>query len=237
MRLLRASAVALSLGAALLALAALGACASDNEGGAVAAAADASVDRDPAVPQPALPDAAPADAAVVVTDAAIDVDAAPVDAGACNVRIDAFPLVDSPHVPDGTPVVYSSNPPSSGPHYATWANFQEFTHPVEDGYLVHAMEHGAVLLLYNCQPGAACDAIVAALRAVRDAVPADPLCDPAIRTRVILAPRAANDVAVAASAWGYVYRADCVDGASLATFIADHYAKATENLCVAGQVF
>jgi len=175
------------------------------------------------------------DAAQEEAEAAV-VDAAPPDAGPCNARIDAIPIADSPHVPDGTPIAYSSNPPSSGPHYGSWANFQEFTHPVEDGNLVHALEHGAVLLLYTCE-GAACDALVAALRAVRDAVPTDPLCDPSIRTRVILAPRAANDVPVAAAAWGYVYRADCVDAASLATFIADHYAKAPENFCVPGQVF
>ena len=192
-------------------------------------AADASSDRSSGAPHKVeVPDAAQAETAAV--------DAAPVDPGPCNVRIDAVPLVESPHVPDGTPVVYSSNPPSSGPHYSTWANFQELTHSVEDGYLVHSMEHGAVLLLYRCE-GAACDALTAALRAVRDAIPADPLCDPGIRTRVLLAPRAANDVAVAAAAWGYVYRADCVDAGSLTSFVLAHYAKGPENLCVAGQVF
>jgi hypothetical protein len=229
----RAFAFGVTAFAGAFAFALLGACASDNEkGGSTPFAAEASADRAPAVPQ-LVPDAvAPLEAAVTV-DAA---DAAGFDAGACNVRIDAFPLVDSPHVPDGTVVAYSSNPPSSGPHYGTWANFQELTHPVDDGYLVHSMEHGAVLLLYSCQ-GAACDAIVPALRAVRDAVPTDPLCDPALRTRVILAPRAANDVAVAAAAWGFIYRADCVDPASLASFINDHYAKGPENFCAGGQVF
>lgn len=189
-------------------------------------AADASPERVAATPHKVerVPDAALPEAATVV------------EAGACNVRIDAVPIVDSPHVPDGTPVVYGSNPPSSGPHYGTWANFQEFTHPVDDGNLVHSLEHGAVLLLYKCQ-GAACEALASALRAVRDAIPTDPLCDPAIRTRVILAPRAANDVAVAAAAWGHVYRADCVDAASLTSFILEHYAKAPENFCVPGQVF
>ena len=212
--------------AAALGFAALGACASDDEARAPAAA-DASPDRVIASPRRVerMPDSAlPA------------VDAAPVEAGACNVRIEAVPVAESPHVPDGTPVVYSSNPPSSGPHYGTWANFQELTHPVEDGYLVHSMEHGAVLLLYRCE-GAACDALLAALRAVRNTIPTDPLCDPVIRTRVILAPRAANDVAVAAAAWGHVYRADCVDAASQTSFILEHYAKAPENVSVPGQVF
>jgi len=219
----KAFAFAMSACAAALAFAALGACASDDEVGA-AMASDARPDRATATPTVGR-----------VPDAALP-DAARVDGGACNVRIDAVPIVESPHVADGTPIVYGSNPPSSGPHYGTWANFQELTHPVDDGHLVHSLEHGAVLLLYKCE-GAACDALVAALRAVRDALPTDPLCDPAIRTRVILAPRAANDVAVAAAAWGHVYRADCVDAASLTTFILEHYAKAPEDFCVPGQVF
>ena len=222
---------------AALGLAALGACAKDNEGGADAGV-DAGPDRATATPQ-LVQDAAAPEAATVVdaaVDAAVDADAAPFDAGACNVRIDAITVAVSPHVADGTPVVYSSNPPSSGPHYSSWANFQEFNHPVDDGNLVHSLEHGAVLLLYSCQ-GVACDAILPALRAVRNGIADDPLCDPAIRTRVILAPRAANDVAVAASAWGYIYRADCVDPVSLTAFINDHYAKGPENFCVAGQIF
>lgn len=221
---------------ATLGLAALAACAKDNEG--AAGIADAGPDRATATPQ-LVPDAAQGEASTVVdaaSDAAIDADAAPFDASACNVRIDAIPVADSPHVADGTPVVYSSNPPSSGPHYSSWANFQEFNHTVDDGNLVHSLEHGAVLLLYACQ-GVACDAIVPALRAVRSGIADDPLCDPAIRTRVILAPRAANDVAVAASAWGYTYRADCVDPVSLTAFINDHYAKGPENFCAGGQIF
>jgi hypothetical protein len=218
----------MSAGAAALAFAPLAACASDDDP-AAPPTADASPDRAAATPRTGAssPDAAPRESAV---------DAARVDGGACNVRIDAFPIVDSPHVPDGTPVVYGSNPPSSGPHYGTWANFQELTHPVDDGYLVHSMEHGAVVLFYDCE-GAACESLLGALRAVREGIPADPLCDPAIRTRVILAPRAANDVAVAAAAWGHVYRADCVDAPSLTRFILEHYAKGPEDFCVPGQVF
>jgi hypothetical protein len=162
------------------------------------------------------------------------------DGGGCNVRL-AMPVVlPSPHVPDGTAVSYDSNPPSSGPHYPEWANFQEFASPVADGYLVHSLEHGAVLLLYNCNAdggGGACPDVVAALRAVRDAVPDDPLCDPSLRVRIVLAPRPANDVAVAAAAWGNTYRADCVDAPSLARFIADHYAQAPENFCTPGLTF
>jgi hypothetical protein len=55
--------------------------------------------------------------------------------------------------------------------------------------------------------------------------------------RVIIAPRAENDTAIAAAAWGHTYHADCVDAPSLAAFINAHYAQGPENLCFAGSVF
>jgi hypothetical protein len=173
-----------------------------------------------------------------VADAGVDdgVDAA--GSGVCNVRLAAPTIAASPHVSEGSAVAYASNPPSSGPHYPSWANFQEFAHPVDDGYLVHSMEHGAVLLLYKCaDDGGSCSDMIAQLRAVRDAVPTDPLCDPGIRVRVILAPRSANDAAVTAAAWGNTYRADCVDAPSLAAFITAHYAHGPEDFCFPGSVF
>lgn len=185
----------------------------------------------------------PLDAALPGADGSIgpeaEGDAAPprdvaTDALACNVRVALVPPVESPHVPEGTPIVYGSNPPSSGPHYPIWANFQEYASPVDDGYLVHSMEHGAVLLLYRCDLGT-CPADIEALRAVRDAHPNDLLCDASIRTRIILAPRPTLDVAIAAAAWGATYRADCVDASSLTAFVAEHYAKAPENFCTPGR--
>jgi len=198
------------------------------------ASADASVDRSAADPR-VISDATAAGVADVFVDARSDAsdasDAA--DAAACNVRLDSPPLMTTVHIPHFAPVVYNSNPPSSGPHYTTWANYQEYADPVDDRYLVHSLEHGAVLFLYKCED-AGCPELVDALRAVRDAVPSDPLCDPSIRVRIIIAPRPANDVTVAAAAWGQTYRADCVDAASLAKFVADHYAMAPENFCGPG---
>jgi hypothetical protein len=54
------------------------------------------------------------------------------------------------HVPIGSQVEYDSNPPSSGPHYPIWAAFRVYTSPVPRPYYVHDLEHGAVVLVYNC---------------------------------------------------------------------------------------
>lgn len=154
----------------------------------------------------------------------------------CPVTIETPDLLAAEHVPEGSAITWSSNPPSSGPHFPIWAAFTEFTAPVPRGYLVHSMEHGAVVLFYRCDLGS-CPRDVELLRAVRDAQPVDPICDPSIARRIILAPRPALDVAIAAAAWGFTYRADCVDPATLSAFVADHYGKAPESTCAAGRSF
>lgn len=55
------------------------------------------------------------------------------------------------HVPDETVVEYNSNPPTSGNHYGDWTRAGVYDKPVSDGHLVHSLEHGYVILSYNCQ--------------------------------------------------------------------------------------
>jgi hypothetical protein len=63
------------------------------------------------------------------------------------------------HVPDGTPVVYKHQPPSSGNHYSSqtaprpWATYKDAVPP---GEFVHNLEHGGIALLYKCS-GTECD--------------------------------------------------------------------------------
>jgi len=179
------------------------------------------------------------------------------------VLIDTPVLLDSPHVAIGTDVTYSSNPPSSGPHYAIWAAFQEFGTPVDRRYYVHDLEHGAVVLLYNCAllPGAAdagapdagdasseaetsaeasvpsaCDALVQNLRQLMSSLPEDPQCnaDAGVHRRIVLTPDPLLTTPVAAAAWGWTYRAQCFDRGTLEAFARDHYAHAPENECLNG---
>ena len=109
-------------------------------------------------------------------------------AASCYVTIETPELVPGTHVPEGTVITYNSNPPSSGPHYPVWANFQEYAAPLDEGYLVHSLEHGAVALLYKCDPATdACKPTIEALRKIRDSLATDPMCDPSIRVRVVIA--------------------------------------------------
>lgn len=80
----------------------------------------------------------------------------------------------SEHVPVGTPVPYSANPPASGAHYSgggiapTAKGFYEEVVPPE--VWVHNLEHGDVVVLYDCI--GECDPVfLNSLRSLTDAVP------------------------------------------------------------------
>lgn len=54
------------------------------------------------------------------------------------------------HVTDIFGVEYSSNPPTSGPHFAIWAKKGKYDRLISDGYLIHSLEHGYVVISYDC---------------------------------------------------------------------------------------
>ena len=177
--------------------------------------------------------------------------------GSCNAVEDTPPLQAGVHVPIGTDITsWDSNPPSSGEHYPIWAAYQAYSTPVPRGYYVHDLEHGGVVIVYNCAIGDAgqevpidtsdggdagagpCPSVAAQLQAVIDAFPSDPKCDPSSgqpRVRFVLTPDPLLDVPVAAAAWGWTYKADCVDPATLSKFAKDHYDQGTEEVCENGQ--
>jgi hypothetical protein len=176
------------------------------------------------------PDGSVQQSACTTLDASVAVDAA------CAITVATPPCVASPHVAVGTDVQYNSNPPSSGPHFPIWADFKVYDKPVPRGYWVHSMEHGAVVLAYRCDGDAGgCPDIVAALKSVADALPRDPLCSAETRVRVVITPDPLLDVPIAAAAWGWTYKAACLDVPSLIAFAKDRYAKGPENTCANGQ--
>lgn len=54
------------------------------------------------------------------------------------------------HVTDIYGVIYNSNPPTSGPHFPVWAKPGVYDRLLSDGYLIHSMEHGYVIVWYDC---------------------------------------------------------------------------------------
>ncbi|HRE87864.1 MAG TPA: DUF3105 domain-containing protein [Myxococcota bacterium] len=150
----------------------------------------------------------------------------------CTPVVATHPIVASPHVTTCSAVTYETDPPTSGPHYPVWAAFKTYGAAINPGFLVHAQEHGAIVITWRCDDG--CEASLAALQAMLDARAADPLCDPLVKHRVIVAPRPTQDTTLVAAGWGASWKADCFDLASLSDFIDAWYAKGPENFCAQG---
>lgn len=157
--------------------------------------------------------------------------------GPCDIVIDTPPLLPAAHVILNTPVTYSSNPPSSGPHYPVWAAYRAYTTPIDRRYYVHDLEHGAIVFVYKCADANGCPDVVRGLQAAADAIPDDPLCSAPVRVRTVITPDPLLDVPIAAAAWGWTYKAQCLDAPSLAGFARAHYAQGPENLCGDGMPF
>lgn len=195
---------------------------------------DGAMDADAAAPST---DAGPVDAAIARTsEPPTHPSAAPIAPFTeCTVTISSDTIEGAEHRLPCSPIDYPYEPPSGGPHYSEWAAFGTYTSPVPWGFLVHDLEHGAVILAYHCENDADCDPV----RAEFDAIIADMGIDPVCRledvaTRFIVVPDPTLPVPIAAIAWLHVYEATCLDDASLRAFVAAHYGMATEALCVPG---
>jgi len=74
-----------------------------------------------------------------------------VSAAGCS-EIERPPDAGAQHVPDGTPIQYSTSPPTSGDHYEDPAGVG-FYEPTYAGgtteQLVHNMEHGQIIIWYS----------------------------------------------------------------------------------------
>ena len=105
---------------------------------------------------------------------------------------------------------------------------------------MHSLEHGAIVLFYKCASptsGPECAPLVAGLRQLRDSFPRDIKCEGTIKSRIIIVPDPTIETPVAAAAWGFTYKADCIDTPTLTQFMNENYALGPEDICAAGRAF
>jgi len=150
----------------------------------------------------------------------------------CTVILARQASLGRDHVAPCTPLVPASMPPTSGTHYSLWADFGVYDAPVPWGFLVHAMEHGAVVIAYRCDDPAC--TLRDDLEALVNAQPADPLCRDDDPARFILAPAPDLEWPIAVLAWERQYVATCLDLPSMQDFIDASYGRAPENFCAPG---
>ena len=150
--------------------------------------------------------------------------------GTCGV-VDILDEDVGDHVAQGSTIEWSTNPPTSGPHFSLWAAWDRSYGTLDRGFWVHNLEHGAVVLAHRCDAG--CPDEIAQLAAAVLALPEDAKCEAPIRARalVVADPLLPDDRSFAAIAWGALYSASCVDPDAIAEFAGDFYGRAPENLC------
>jgi hypothetical protein len=154
--------------------------------------------------------------------------------GPCHAIAEQHPIEGANHVPECSYVAYQTLPPSSGNHYPIWGAYKTYTLPLPEGYWVHDLEHGAVVLTYQCDD-AGCADEVAAAQQVMDDVADDPICSgTGVNHRLVMTPDPRLDVRFAASAWGWTLRADCFDPVAFGAFIDAHYGQGPEAICSNG---
>lgn len=158
-------------------------------------------------------------------------DAAPIAPHAeCTVYTAREPGAAFNHLPNCSTLDFATHPPTGGTHYGTWAAYQTYAEAVPWGFLVHSMEHGAVVLAYRCDGD--CTAVRDGLQAIIDERPVDPLCaSHASDRRLILVPDPELEWPIAVVAWERLYLATCLDAPSIRTFIDDAYGHGREDLC------
>lgn len=162
--------------------------------------------------------------------------------GTCGAVVEQQGIEGANHVAVCTVIDYGTKPPSSGDHYPVWGAYKTYTSAIPEGFWVHDLEHGAVVLTYNCavgQGGASeCAGEVAAAQQMIDSLPQDPACVELaenVLRRVVMTPDPKLDVRFAASAWGWTLRANCFDATVFRAFAMAHYDMGPESFCNDGE--
>lgn len=133
----------------------------------------------------------------------------------------SVPWQNQTHIQEGDPhEPYNSDPPTSGPHAAP-ASAGFYNEPLPDENLVHNLEHGYVIIWYNCHEldESACDTLKGQIRNIIDTS----------GKKLIAVPRDTLDTQIALTSWGRLYKLDAFDADKITTFVKEFRGKAPEG--------
>jgi hypothetical protein len=151
--------------------------------------------------------------------------AATTDASASVVG-HSVPTEPPNHVPQDAPLNYNTRPPTSGMHYPTWIQTYGMFDPAPPtGNWVHNLEHGAVVILYNCPDG--CPDVVQQLSDLYPKLPRGRNAQGG-RPRVLILPYTDMDTKIAAVSWGWLLQQDQLNPDELIDFVEQHVDRGPE---------
>lgn len=113
-----------------------------------------------------------------------------------------YPAVGQEHIAlnDSLPKAYNSNPPSSGAHFSSPANWSAYDYEVNDKIFIHNLEHGGIWIAYRPNMSA---------RVVEDL---KNIVSEFNGSKIVMAPRSANDADIALVAWARVLKFNLTEG-------------------------
>lgn len=128
-------------------------------------------------------------------------------------------IVGADHIPEGQLASdHNSDPPTSGEHYSQPAEAGFYEEAPADEYLVHNLEHGYIVVYYNCEP--LDESECASLKNDLQEAMADAGVGPVTRTpKIIVAPRPGMENLITYTSWGRMYRVDQFDRDEFALFV------------------
>ncbi len=131
----------------------------------------------------------------------------------------SVPQLPRTHIQLGVPhEPYNSDPPTSGPHAGpVEAGFYDAAPPDEN--LVHNLEHGYVVIWYNCSAldEAGCEALKTQIKAVMDR--ARPVVVTTNAKKLIAVPRPTMDARLALTSWGRIDKLSSFDDMRVMEFV------------------
>ncbi len=129
------------------------------------------------------------------------------------------------------PIQYAEAPPSGGIHHPCWWNWGSFAKEVPAARFVHNLEHGGLVLTYDCKDG--CAAEVGQLQAAADAWKASATPETKTTREALVTPYAGAAARFVALCWQHRLLLDCVDDSAkqaIAAFALKHCPEAPEQV-------
>ncbi len=128
------------------------------------------------------------------------------------------------HVEPGTPITYEEYPPTSGAHWPVVAQWGTYREEVPAEVFVHNLEHGGVVILYNC--ASPCPDVVRQLEETVQALPKSKHG----HVKVVVSPNSRIKTRFALLAWTRLDEFDRFDRERIVRFVRAWQDKGPEDV-------
>ncbi len=139
-----------------------------------------------------------------------------------------IPIVGAEHIPEGQKATdYNSDPPTSGQHYSQPAEAGFYEEAPADERLVHNLEHGHIVVYYNCTDltAIACDDLK---DGIRQAMQAAGVTTNTRTLKIVAVPRPSMENMITYTSWGRIYRAESFARDEFLLFVEQNRNRAPE---------